>query len=115
VYPKFQKQVTVAPVKEEAVPTDLVKMLYAVEKIDTSHLSDEAKVKYMVKGTIPLHDLIRNNKEFLHRLPDNYRTAFYEVYYSIMGKHGHYNVRRMLREFRNLREGINTIVQYKPK
>jgi hypothetical protein len=91
---------------------ELAKMLYKIEEIDKSKLNEENKVKYMIKGVLPyLSELLKNYKDFVHRLSQDYKNAFYGVYFSLKGKHGHYNIKRMLREFRNLKNSITGIMK----
>jgi hypothetical protein len=97
---------------KEKVPIpfkELEQMLYKIDEIEKSNLSEENKAKKLVKYLLPdLHSILTYYKSFVHGLPSDYRNVFYDVYSSL--KHPHYLPQRLMKDARYLKEVIKGLI-----
>ena len=97
------KEKTPIPLKE------LEQMLYKIDKIEKSNLSEENKAKKLVKYLLPdLNSILTTYKDFVHSLPTDYKNAFYNVRNSL--KHGHYLPQRLVKDALYLKEVIKGLI-----
>jgi len=88
------------------IPTqELERMLYVIDEIHKSKLSERGKAKKLVKGMLPyIEKILGEYKEFVYNLPIDQQRALRTVYFSLIGKHGHYAEERLLRDSKRLKE-----------
>ena len=98
---------------KEKVPIpfkELERMLYKIDEIEKSKLSEENKAKKLVKYLLPdLSSILTSYKSFVHSLPTHYRNAFYDVYSSL--KHPHYLSQRLMKDVRHLGKIIKELIK----
>lgn len=99
--------------KEVPIPIkELEKMMYIVSDIERSRLSEKSKAKQLVKGLLPyIQTILENYPDFVRDLPSEHRRVFSDVYTSVLGKHGRYFERRMIKDARHLKEAVSEILK----
>jgi hypothetical protein len=58
-----------------------------------------------------LSEIVEKYSNVLHSLPDHIKLPFYNIIFSIEGKHQHYNIKRMEKDLRDLKIAVKEIIE----
>lgn len=103
---KKEEKRTLIPIEE------LERMIYVIDEVDKSKLSERGKAKKLVRGVLPyIGKILKEYEEFVYSLPPDQKNVLRTIYFSLTGKHGHYAEERLLKDSRHLREVILEILR----
>lgn len=95
---KGEKKIKI-PMKE------LERIVYKIDEVDKSKLSEKGKAKKLVKSVLPyIDEILKEYKEFVYSLPYDYQRVLRTVHTSLKGKHGHYAEERLVKDSKHLKE-----------
>jgi len=99
--------------KKYSMPLEeLRKILYEIEKLERSSKKLEGRSYKLAWKILPiLSTIVKDYKPFLHSLSEDLSTPFYELYFSLAGKHGHVHPKRLIYMLRHLKEATQEILR----